>query len=91
MKTITNKTHRPLRVPLPRGKVLHLGPNATGEVSHKQLDHPPFKALVEAGEIEILGDGESIGSASASGGSPNPETRGHHARPGSQVRGNRGG
>jgi len=49
LKTITNKTHQPLRVPLPRGKVLHLGPNATGEVSHKQLDHPPFKALVEAG------------------------------------------
>ena len=29
MKTITNKTHRPLSVPLPRGKTLFLGPGKT--------------------------------------------------------------
>ena len=91
MKTIANTTHRPQRVPLPRGKVLHLGPNATGQVSHKDLDHPPFKALVEAGVIEIQGDGTSVESAPAPGGNRYAGPQGPHSPAGSQVRGNRGG
>lgn len=91
MKTIVNKTHRPLRVPLPRGKVLHLGPDATGQVSHNNLEHPPFQALVEEGVVEIQGDGTSVEAASAPGGNPSTETQGHHPPTGSQVRGNRGG
>jgi len=58
MKTIKNTTPRPLRVPLPRGGTLHLGPKSTGEVTPSALEHPPFKKLVESGEIEVTGDGE---------------------------------
>ena len=58
MKTIKNTTHRPLRVPLPRGGTLHLGPLHTGEVGQDALDHPPFQKLVEAGSIEVLGEGD---------------------------------
>lgn len=57
MKTVKNKSHKPLRVPLPRGKTLHLGPNQEGQVTAGTLEHGPFKKLVDAGEIEILGDG----------------------------------
>lgn len=58
MKDIRNLTTRPLRVPLPQGKTLHLGPKHIGKVAAHAVDHPPFKALVEAGEIEIIGEGE---------------------------------
>lgn len=57
MKEIRNTSHAPLRVPLPQGKVLHLGPLHTGQVPATALDHPPFKEMVEAGKVEILGDG----------------------------------
>ena len=43
MKTIVNKTHGALRVPLPHGKVLHLG-----------LNQPPLKKMVEEGKVELL-------------------------------------
>jgi hypothetical protein len=58
MKEVRNTTHRPLRIPLPHGKVLHLGPLHTGQVAAAAVDHPPFKKLVEAGEVEVLGEGE---------------------------------
>lgn len=53
MKSIVNKTHGPLRVPLPKGKILHLGPNKTGQVSVHDADHPPLQKMVEAGQIEL--------------------------------------
>jgi hypothetical protein len=65
MKTIKNKTNRPLRVPLPRGKTVHLGPAKSGQISTEAAEHPGLKKLVEAGDLEILdeGDGASVGGA----------------------------
>ncbi len=57
MKEIRNATHEPLRVPLPHGKVLHLGPSQTGQVPAGALEHEPFNKLVEAKKIEVLGEG----------------------------------
>lgn len=57
MKEIRNTQTRPLRVPLPQGKVLHLNPRGTGQVPATALEHPPFQKLVEAGDVEVLGDG----------------------------------
>ncbi len=54
MKTIVNKTHGALRVPLPHGKVLHLGLNQSAHVSVHDADHPPLKQLVEEGKVELL-------------------------------------
>jgi hypothetical protein len=56
MKTIVNKTAKALRVPLPHGKVLHLGPRKSGHINVHDADHPPLKKLVEAGEVEIFDD-----------------------------------
>ncbi|MDX1632894.1 MAG: hypothetical protein R3234_13570 [Thermoanaerobaculia bacterium] len=58
MKEIKNTTNRPLRVPLPQGKTLHLGPRHTGEVAASALEHPPFQEMVESGEVEVLGEGD---------------------------------
>lgn len=58
MKTIRNKTAQPIRVPLPRGKILHLGPHMDGEIADNAVEHAALQKLVKAGTIEILGEGE---------------------------------
>ena len=67
MKTVTNKTQRPLAVPLPRGKTLHLGPGKTAEIAANAPKHPPVQKLVDAGEIEIH-DEDSRSAAGDGGG-----------------------
>ncbi len=59
MKSIVNKTHGALRVPLPQRKVLHLGPLKTGHIADHDADHPPLKKMLEAGEIEIFDESEN--------------------------------
>ena len=77
MKTIRNKTPRPLRVPLPGGKVLHLGPGKTGQVSDKALERPALRKLHEADEIEIVnGDGPTQAAAGSSA-AAHRSTHGH--------------
>jgi hypothetical protein len=56
VRRIANKTRKPIRVPLPGGKVLHLGPGAEGTVSFAAIDHAGLRALVEAGAVEVLDD-----------------------------------
>jgi hypothetical protein len=67
MTTIANKTPRSIAVPLPRGKKLHLGPGKTGQIAANDSEHPPFKKLVEAGEIEIVDEGREAIAAGAGG------------------------
>lgn len=61
MKTVINKTHEPIKVPLPRGKVLHLGPNKSGKIAHQDLEHPPLKLLIEEKKIAVEDD-EAVGT-----------------------------
>ena len=56
MPTVSNKTQKPLSIPLPGGKKLHLSPGKTGQVAAKAVESARFKQLIEAGEIEITGD-----------------------------------
>lgn len=53
MTTVTNKTQRPLGIPLPGGKTLHLGPRGVGQIAANAAAYAPVKKLVDAGEIEI--------------------------------------
>lgn len=71
-KSITNKTRGALKVPLPHGKALHLGPGQTGGLSPHDADHPPLKKLVEAGKIEIVdeADNEALPAHGRRGSSP---------------------
>lgn len=50
-------------MPLPKGKKLRLGPFQIGQVTPKALEHPPLKKLIEAGEIELTGDGQQHGES----------------------------
>ena len=60
---ITNQTPKPIAVPLPRGKKLHLGPGKSGQIAANASEHPPLKKLIDAGEIAIV----DLGSDSAEG------------------------
>jgi hypothetical protein len=53
MKTVINKTSTPLKLPLPGGKTLHLGPRQAGQIRDEAAERPGIKKLVDAGKIEI--------------------------------------
>lgn len=76
MKTVVNKTPLPLRVPLPGGKVLHLGPSKSGQVADAAVEHNALRKLVEAGKIEIQGEGQGGASGDGSGNSESPHAPG---------------
>jgi hypothetical protein len=60
---ITNKTSRPLSVPLPGGKKLFLGPGKSGQINAKSVDHPPLRKLIEAGDLEVDQNSPKKGAA----------------------------
>jgi len=89
VKTILNKTMRPIKVPLSGGKVLYLGPARTGQVADRATEAAAFLRLLEAGAIEILGEGSprAAGTPAAAGGAET--TQGHPPDTLSHRRGNR--
>lgn len=88
MPTIENKTPKPLRVPLPRGKVLHLGPRMTGQITPGAADHPPLAALVAAGTLELVA--HALPPAQAGGGQHGGAARyGHASASGTRRTGDR--
>jgi hypothetical protein len=89
MKTVRNTTPRPLAVPLPGGKALHLGPRKTGEIATQAAEHPPLVRLVEAGELEVLDDGHPAGTPGAAAGQVHASTGGHPPTSRSGRRGDR--
>jgi hypothetical protein len=91
MTTIRNTSHRPISVPLPGGRKLHLGPNHTGEIAERAADHPPLAALLSSGALEIVASGHrATGAAPGSQRSGAPSS-GHHRLSKAGRRGDRGG
>lgn len=68
MKTVTNKTNAPIKVPLPRNKNLRLGPGQSGQVGDIDAERPALAKMVEAGQIEISDAAISSGKAGGRGG-----------------------
>ncbi len=91
MKTIENKSHRPIKVPLPQGKFLHLGPGKKGQVADHAEEHPGFKLLLESGDIAIIEVGGRPVGPSDGEGSVHPSPHGHAPRTSVSTRGDRGG
>lgn len=89
MKTISNKTQKPLSVPLPRGKTLHLGPGKSGQIASGADEHPALKRLIEAGEIEITWEGSGSPDVSGQGGAGRTSTPGFPASRGGRRSGDR--
>jgi hypothetical protein len=77
MKMVHNTTRQPVRIPMPGGKVLHLGPDKNGQISDHALEAPAVKRLLDAGTIEVLEEDHAAGEgAGASGERPHESTHG---------------
>tara|TARA_R110000850_G_scaffold4600_1_gene20451 strand:- start:436 stop:699 length:264 start_codon:yes stop_codon:yes gene_type:complete len=72
---ITNKTKKPLSVPLPAGKKLFLSPGKSGQITQKAAERPAVVKLVEAGDIELSEEGAKRQTASGSGGGTSSVSR----------------
>jgi len=91
MKTVLNKTYRPLKITFAGGKVLHLGPGKTGQVPDSALEEKSLQALLKASTIEVLGGGATHAQdASGSGAAPREVTRGHRPEMTGTTKGKRG-
>jgi hypothetical protein len=78
MKTIRNKTRKPLKIRLHGGKVLHLGPSRTGQIADEAAGEPAVRRLIDSGEVEVLGEGAQAGQpAQDAGSTPHESTHGH--------------
>ena len=77
MATITNKTRKPVSVPLPGGKRLHLGPLKSGKISDHSIDHPAVQKLIEAGDVEILGETKKARRGNDKRARPSSSAQGH--------------
>jgi hypothetical protein len=77
MKEVRNLTHAPLKIHLPEGKVLHLGPGKTGRISDHAAQAPAVRRLVDAGELQIIGEGDHVEAEVERGHAPHDSTHGH--------------
>lgn len=77
MKVITNKTRRPIKVSLPGGKFLHLGPARTGQIADRAADLPSVKKLVEAGDVEIVAEGSTTPTGGGKSSAGHSSSHGH--------------
>ena len=89
MKNVLNKTRSPLKIPLPQGKFLHLGPMKTGQISDGAAELPSLKKLLKAGQIEIVGEGTHPSNAAEAPGSVHESTHGHAQQKDIRPKGNR--
>jgi hypothetical protein len=89
VKTIVNKTRKPLRIQLHGGKTLHLGPGKTGQIADDAAKEPTIRRLVKAKEIEIQGEGASASTGESSEKVMHEAPRGHHPKTVVLPKGNR--
>lgn len=90
MKTITNKTTKPIKLRLPGDKTLFLGATRQAKVRDDALEHPPVKKLIEAGDIEVAdAGGKKQGGGAGGGGGISGKGSGHGGGPAKVQSGDR--
>jgi hypothetical protein len=77
IRTIVNKSRKPLRISLAGGKTLFLGPAGTGQVHDDALERPQLKKLIKAGEVEVLGEDGPAGAGDTTSSQIRQSTQGH--------------
>ena len=91
MKLVRNKTSLPLRVPLGRGKVLHLGPGQTGQVADEAPSLPGMAKLIKAKKLVVTGADEDDLEPVGAGTPLREHAHGHAQATRIAPKGNRGG
>lgn len=89
MKTLTNTSRKPLRIPLPGGKIMFLGPGKSGQISDRHADLPAVARLIEEGSIAVAGESGHADQAGGGGGQVHDGTHGHVPRKVVRPRGDR--
>ncbi len=72
---ITNKSKKPLSIPLPAGKKLFLGPGKSGQITRKAAESPAVAKLIEAGDVKISEEGGKIQAGGNTGSSVSSSSR----------------
>jgi len=80
MKAVRTKTNEPIKISLEGGKILHLGPRKTGQVSTQALERPAVRKLIDDGRLEVVEAG-AVGGPDGSGGTAVPESTHGHPQP----------
>jgi len=88
MKTLTNKSRKPIRIPLPGGKIMFLGPGKSGQISDRHADLPAVQKLIDDGSIAVAGESAHADQAGG-GGQVHDGTHGHVPRKVVRPRGDR--
>ncbi len=60
MKTIVNRTPAALAIHLAQGKVLHLSPGKSGQISDKEAAAKRIVELLADGKIEVVDEGGAL-------------------------------
>jgi len=68
MKTLINKTRAPLKITLPGGKSVRLGPGKAAQIRDEDAAVDSIKKLVEAGNLEVHQGDVHTGSGAGGGG-----------------------
>lgn len=77
MKTVRNKSRKPLRVALPGNKMLFLGPQKSGQIADQAADAPAVVRLLQKGDLEIVGEGAQHEGGAGGESSAQGTSRGH--------------
>ena len=91
MKLVRNQTSLPIRVPLGRGKFLHLGPGQTGQVADEAPKLPAVAKLIKGKKLKVEGAEEDDLELVGAGAAPRTSSHGHVPPTRIAPRGNRGG
>ncbi len=87
MKTVLNRTSRPIRVSLPTGGILHLGPHREGHIQDRAVEGAGIQRRLLVGDIQIL-DSESDAIGTGGLEAMHAESHKHHRRD-AVIRGDR--
>jgi hypothetical protein len=88
MKQIRNKSRRPVRVSLPDGETVRLGPGNIAQISDDAAKHKDVLELIMAGSIELVNSSAPVQDNRGGASSPG-QSRAHGASPMRSRRGDR--
>lgn len=89
MTIVRNRTVRPIRVPLPGGHVLHLGPGKSAEVTDRAIEGPTVRRLLEDGTLALDAEPGPPHAREATLTGAHVATHGHAPRTAGLVKGDR--
>lgn len=89
MTIVRNRTVRPLRVPLPGGHVLHLGPGKTAEIADRALEGPTVRRLLGDGTLTVEAEAAGPQAHEVGVGAAHVATHGYAPRTHGLVKGDR--